>query len=156
MESLPLLLVDCTMGKLARWLRLAGIDTALDQRPPDALRLRQISDIEHRTILTRSRDVFQKNGPDRSVLIGFNAPMEQARQVMQHFEIRRHALKPLSRCAECNVMLSPQPKDAILGLVPDYVWQQHELFLRCSQCRRIYWPGTHAHRSKHLIDQWFL
>jgi uncharacterized protein with PIN domain len=156
MERLPPLLIDCTMAKLARWLRLAGFDTALDSGPPDASRLGQMSDAQQRIILTRSKDVFQKIGPGRCVLIGFNVPMAQARQVMQRFKIQRHALKPLSRCAQCNVMLTVQPKDAALGLVPDYVWQHHERFFRCPQCERIYWPGTHADRTKSLIDRWFL
>ncbi|MBI5064199.1 MAG: hypothetical protein HZB87_12255 [Desulfatitalea sp.] len=44
---------------------------------------------------------------------------------------------------------------ATLGRVPDYVWQRHGEFKTCPQCRRVYWPGSHAQRWRNQIIRWF-
>ncbi|MGD8835120.1 MAG: Mut7-C RNAse domain-containing protein [Desulfobacteraceae bacterium] len=152
----PNFLTDSTLGKLAKWLRLAGLDTKLDRSKPSLLRLKQIADRDHRVILTRTKAISGKMRPHECLFIRFNNPMDQARQVMRHFQIRKKDLPTLSRCAICNHPLSPQSHDAMFGCVPAYIWQRHDQFMMCMQCSRIYWPGTHTLRTSAIIDQWFI
>jgi uncharacterized protein with PIN domain len=39
--------------------------------------------------------------------------------------------------------------------VPDYIWETHDAFNQCPQCKRIYWSGSHAERSRELIGSIF-
>lgn len=153
--ELPLLLADSTLGKLAKWLRLAGMDTRLDPATPDFTRLERISAMEHRVTLTRTKSVFHRMEPSRCLFIHSNHVMDQARQVIDDFHIQRQQLPVLSRCASCNHPLTQMPINDLRGAVPDFILQQNERFMSCPQCQRIYWPGTHATRIKSIIDDWF-
>ena len=151
----PNFITDSTLGKLAKWLRLAGLDTKLDRSKPNIFRLKHIANRDHRVILTRTKAVSGKMRPHQCLFIRFDNPMDQARQVMQHFQFRRRDLSTLSRCAICNHPLSTTSHDAVFGHVPAYIWQRYDQLMMCMQCNRIYWPGTHWQRTNSIIDQWF-
>ncbi len=152
---LPRLLADATLGRLSKWLRMAGIDVAWDPSIPDAIRLKRLADANRRWVLTRSRKVFEALGPDRCLLVKPDEALEQVLQVIQHFGITRDDLRPLSRCTLCNRQMSEVSKPSIVGQVPDYVWQQHEQFMTCFTCQRIYWRGSHTRRIHAMFDHWF-
>ncbi|MEJ2155776.1 MAG: Mut7-C RNAse domain-containing protein [Desulfobacteraceae bacterium] len=153
--SLPSIRTDATLGRLCKWLRMMGIDAEWDTATPDPERLKLLTDIDQRWVLTRSRRVFEKLGPNRSLLLRPNSPLDQMRQVIRHFKIERNDLQPLSRCSRCNHPMSETAKPNIIGRIPDYVWQRHDRFMSCSRCRRIYWPGSHVQRIQLMMDQWF-
>jgi uncharacterized protein with PIN domain len=48
-------------------------------------------------------------------------------------------------------VLEPRRKDEVAGLVPEFVWSQHQAFWRCPDCGRIYWPGTHRQRMEEAL-----
>lgn len=152
---LPHMLADATLGRLCKWLRMAGIDTRWDAAAPDPERLKQLAGDDRRWVLTRCRRVSDSLGSNRCLLVRSSAPLDQIRQVIQHFRIERSDLRPLSRCSRCNVRMSEAAKQTIMGRIPDYVWQSHDRFMCCSRCRRIYWPGSHAQRFHLMIDLWF-
>jgi uncharacterized protein len=154
-ENLPSMLADATLGRLCKWLRMTGIDTEWDTAAPDPDRLKRLSADDRRWVLTRSRNIFEKLGLNRSLLLDFNDPQDQIRQVLRHFRIERSDLRPLSRCSRCNKQLSRTAKQNVIGQIPDYVWQRHDHFMRCSRCGRIYWPGSHTRRIHWMIDQWY-
>jgi len=153
--NLPAFVVECTLGKLAKWLRLGGFDTLFDIRPPDHRRLAKYAQTQNRLILSRTQKVIRHLETDKGLLIQFNAPIDQLRQVMRHFNIQRRDLRPLSRCSQCNYPLRAADQENLRGAVPDYIRQQHEKFLMCPQCHRVYWPGTHGARMLAFIDRWF-
>jgi len=148
-------LTDSTLGRLAKWMRLAGLDTLMDASTPHPQRLKRISEVDNRWILTRTQKVFQALGRKRCLFIESNAPVDQVRQVMRHFKISRAALQPLSRCLRCNQELIPMEKESLLGRIPEHIWHQHDRFMTCSECQQVYWPGTHTGRVMALIDRWF-
>lgn len=151
----PAFVAESTLGKLAKWLRLAGFDTLYDTLPPDWQRLRAYADAEHRVVLSRTRRVIGRLKADQGLLIQFDAPIEQMRQVIRYFNIRRRDLRPLSRCSRCNNRLRPADETHIQNAVPDFVRQRHMRFMMCAQCGRIYWPGTHSSRMVDLFQRWF-
>ena len=55
---------------------------------------------------------------------------------------------PLTRCTECNELLTSIKKEDARDCVPTYVYESNSNFLQCIQCGRIYWPGTHVKRMK--------
>jgi uncharacterized protein with PIN domain len=154
-RELPTLIADATLGRLAKWLRLAGIDTLWDPYKPDVNKLLRISSIEHRVVLTRTTSVFLKLGMDRCRFIQSNDVMKQVRQVIDDFQIHHRHLRILTICANCNHLLSQIGGNDVRGYVPDYILMHHEKLMTCNKCRRIYWPGSHVSRINSIIEGWF-
>jgi uncharacterized protein with PIN domain len=74
---------------------------------------------------------------------------EQLRQVAAAVPIGGAPL--LRRCLDCNRVLDEVPRERAEGRVPPFVYQQHERFLACAGCGRLYWPATHrAHMLREL------
>jgi len=153
--KLPAFVAECTLGKLAKWLRLAGFDTLYDSTPPDFRRLMRLGHPRNYVVLSRTQSVIRHLEATQGVLIQFDDPIDQVRQVIRHFNIRRSDLMPLSRCSYCNRLLRPANQESLQSAVPDYVRQRHERFRMCDQCQRVYWPGTHGARMLALIERWF-
>jgi uncharacterized protein len=126
------------LGRLARWLRLMGYDTAYWRTGSDeelAIAARQ----DGRLIITRDRQLAGRRGV-QALLIHAETLNEQIAEV-------RAALgsdpQPFGRCPECNSPLVALPHAEAHGLVPPYVWETQTAFERCTGCGRIYWKGTH-------------
>lgn len=151
----PDFVAESTLGKLAKWLRLAGFDTLYDTLPPDWRRLRACADAEQRIVLSRTRRVIARLDPARGLLIQFDAPIDQMRQVIKYFDIRQSDLEPLSRCSRCNNRLRPAAESHLQNAVPDFIRQHHVRLMMCAQCGRIYWPGSHRSRMADLFHRWF-
>lgn len=148
MSEEPLrLLADGMLGRLARWLRLLGYDTAYEANADD-LDLARRARAEGRVLLTRDRALAGRRGL-RTLLIASERLEEQVHQV-------RQALGPppspaLSRCSLCNLPLTPVEPEEIADQVPPYVLQTQERFSRCPGCGRVYWAGTHvAHMRQQM------
>jgi len=47
------------------------------------------------------------------------------------------------RCIECNTPLEDIAKEKIKTKVPEYVYQTQSTFKQCTNCRKIFWKGTH-------------
>jgi uncharacterized protein with PIN domain len=127
------------LGKLAKWLRLLGYDTAYDNVASDAELARQAR-AEGRVLLTRDRELSKRRGL-RTLLIESEVLEEQVREVQEHLSSPPHP--PLSRCAVCNSVLETVPPAQIADHVPPYVLRTHDEFRRCAGCGRVYWPGSH-------------
>jgi uncharacterized protein with PIN domain len=142
-------LADNMLGRLATWLRLLGYDTSYLPSADDHA-LARIARAEERILLTRDVELTRRRGV-RYVLIESERVEEQLRQVQNSLNLS--ARRAFSRCAECNVALSPVGKEFVRDAVPPYVWQTQEHFLHCPICKRVYWRGTHwAHMLAQIED----
>jgi uncharacterized protein with PIN domain len=132
-------LVDRTAGRLARWLRILGLDTeymATCDTSAIARRARQ----EGRTAVTRNRALSDRLGAE-CILLESEHLEDQIRQVVG--EVGFENLAPFSRCNACNERLRPVPRESVRGRVPAYVYDNHQEFSVCPVCGRYYWQGTH-------------
>ncbi len=77
----PRFLADAMLGRLARWLRVLGLDTAYDPAVPDSL-LVSWARAEERILLTRDRALLAELGPLPALLVGPDAPLLQLREVV--------------------------------------------------------------------------
>ncbi len=147
------LLADGMLGRLARWLRLLGYDTAYDNHAADA-ELARRARAEGRILLTRDRELARRRGL-RALLIQAESLEEQVQEVQNALGPPPHPA--LSRCAVCNAELEPVAPHEIADRVPPYVLRTQTEFHRCPGCGRIYWPGTHLRRMQeqleHLIEE---
>ncbi len=126
------------LGRLAKWLRLAGYDAAYWRDGSDEA-LIAAAQAEARLIITRDRQLAGRRRV-HAVLITAEGLDEQIA------EVRAAAggdPSPCARCPECNGRLADLAHADARGLVPPYVWQTQTEFHRCPECGRIYWKGTH-------------
>lgn len=139
-------MADAMLGRLARWLRILGYDTAYDKAITDeALIERAIR--EDRWLLTRDRNLaLRRLLRGRHTLILSDDVEGQLRQLHRDLKIDLDlTYQQAYRCADCNVVLTPISHADAAPLVPPFVAQQYREFLQCPHCCRLFWPGTHWH-----------
>lgn len=144
---------ESTLGRLVKWLRLAGFDTVCEPGIPDARKLANHLG-QGRIVLTRTERIYKALNSGQVLLIKDNNVGDQFRQVIQSEGIKPASLEPFMRCSICNQILEPVGRDTARGLVPDYIWQTAAVFKRCKGCFRIYWPGSHARRVLLQLENW--
>jgi uncharacterized protein with PIN domain len=145
-------IADIMVGKLARYLRMAGYDVLYKNTATDDEIIKEALKTG-RTVLTRdslmlTRKEF-KNGRIKHLLIRDDRLKKQLEQVQSEFGL---SLKPnLIRCLECNSKLVKVKKEDIKNKVPPYVYKTHQNFLYCRKCDKYYWRGTHYHNIKNTF-----
>jgi hypothetical protein len=147
----PRFLADAMLGRLARWLRLLGFDTAFDAGISDAEIARRAFD-EGRVVLTRDRALPEQWRLPRVLVLQSERSSEQLRELAAVFPLRS-AARLFSRCSRCNSPLEETAAEAVAGKVPQRILAQRPLFQRCSACGRVYWEGSHAARIRRALDQ---
>ncbi len=147
--------VDSNVGKLARWLRIAGFDT-LFFRDIEDNRLVRVALDEKRVLLTRDTHILERrvaaSGRLKVLLIEDDDVKKQLRQVVTTLDLAGE-VSPFTRCLQCNDPLLPREKDDVRALVPTYVFRTQEQYMQCPACQRIYWRGTHWEKmSRELVE----
>lgn len=139
-------IADVHLGALARHLRLLGIDVAYKHDIDDD-RLIGMMLAENRALLTRDRRLLMRSIVRHGYCPRSDDPEEQTREVLRRFSVSgppgRQAM--MSRCLRCNGILREIPKREVLA---DLAGEPRTLryyndFLRCPDCGRIYWRGSH-------------
>jgi uncharacterized protein with PIN domain len=144
-------LADAMLGRLARWLRLLGFDTAYDAAIADEDVARRALD-EQRIVLTRDRALPEEWRLPRVVVLRSEATAEQLRELARHFPLRA-AARPFTRCSRCNAPLEHVAADAVAAHVPPRIVATQARFLRCRGCGHVYWEGSHVARIRRALDQ---
>jgi uncharacterized protein with PIN domain len=142
---------DAMLGRLARWLRILGYDTAYEKVITDDVLIERVVR-EHRWLLTRDRHLtLRKLLRSRHTLIASDLVEGQLRQLYRDLMIDLDMNQQRDyRCADCNVVLMSISPEVAAPLVPPFVAQQYQTFLQCPQCRKVFWPGTHW---EHILDR---
>lgn len=140
----PAFFADAMLGRLARWLRMLGYDTAYEKVISDESLIAGVL-TEHRWLLTRDRYLVQRKVVrDRQTLIVSDHLQDQLRQLRSELHIKLDlGDRTASRCAACNNILIVIPHEEAALTVPTYVASSHTRFAQCPNCGHIYWPGTH-------------
>jgi len=133
------LLLDGMLGRLAKWLRLLGYDTAYFPDLDDN-ELVRLARAQGRVLLTRDRELTRRRGLN-CLLVESDRLEEQIQQVISELDLETE--RPFSRCPVCNTPLQKVEKSLVKERVPPYVFRTQENFSLCPECNRIYWQGTH-------------
>jgi len=144
-------IADGMLGKLARWLRLAGYDTLYFNIPNKIFLIRKAKE-ENRIILTRDTKFFSQN-KEITVFIENEDFLNQLKEVKNKLNLDFNENKFFIRCSLCNIILGKKEKEEIKSLVPEYVFQTHEKFSQCSVCKRVYWEGDHWKKIKEVFSK---
>lgn len=137
----PALFVDAMLGRLARWLRLAGYDTAFWRAGADEELIAAARE-QGRLIVTKDRALAGRRGVD-AVRIDSETLDGQIAEARAALARRGPVPEPFTRCSACNGPVELLSRAAAEGLVPPYVWHTQREFRRCAACGRVYWKGTH-------------
>jgi len=147
---------DGHLGKLARNLRLLGLDTEYEQDADDR-RLLGIMGAENRALLTRDRRLLMHSIVRHGYCPRTGEPEQQTREVLFRFGLGADSghLAPYTRCLRCNALLQPVSKSAVVDLLSDepLTLRYYHEFRRCTGCGRVYWAGTHFGKLAARLDR---
>jgi len=138
------------LGRLAKWLRILGIDAEYTREGTNSSVIIQALR-EGRMILTRNHHLPASRGI-RIIILQQESIKEQLAEALQSLGIALESAQMFTRCTVCNTGLEPIEKNAAQDKVPQYVFETQNEFFTCPQCSRIYWRGTHWGNVRELLD----
>jgi len=146
----PRFLCDAMVGKLARYLRLCGLDAAYAREAEDEWLAEQAARTG-RVLLTRDRPLLA--ACERRGIAAFEPPGDepaaQFAAVLKRFGLSAEGARP--RCLHCNAPVFEVRREEALGKVPPYTYLTHRRFSACSCCGRITWEGSHLERFERVV-----
>jgi uncharacterized protein len=141
---------DGHLGRLAAYLRMAGLDTVYGNEYGDA-EVARISANEGRVLLTRDRGLLKRNVVTRGYWVRATNPREQLAEVIGRFDLWK-SLAPFQRCVHCNTLLQPVQKEVVSHRLLPETLRYFDEFSTCPACDRIYWKGSHYRRMQSLFE----
>ena len=144
-------IVDCMLGKLAKWLKILGFDTVYFSKIEDS-DLLALAQKEGRVLLSRDNGLIEKSWDIKTLFIESEDWSPQVEQVLNEFVLWQE-VRPYSRCIECNVELKDLPKRRAKNLVAPFVYERASSFAICPRCDRVFWKGTHHQDMEFKIEE---
>ena len=142
-------IADVHLGTLARNLRLLGFDT-LWERDLDDEAIIGIAHDDERIILTRDTGILKNGRVTHGYWVRSTDPEEQLEEVVAAIDLAG-AVRPYTRCMECNGELEQVERQDVARSVPLQVFLVYRDFRRCQRCHRIYWRGSHLKRLDSIV-----
>jgi uncharacterized protein with PIN domain len=142
----PRFAADAMLGRLARWLRALGFDTAYDSAIADPVLVQMAAD-EGRILLTRDRHLLRELRPARALEVRHDDPLEQLRDVVAELELPGPAAM-FSRCLLCNTRLEELGEAETRALAAELDYAPPPPVRRCPRCDKLYWEGSHSRRMR--------
>ncbi len=132
---------DAMLGRLAKWLRILGFDV-LYYPDIDDREIVRIAREQERTILTRDTQLTKRKGLPGVIFIEKDDVLDQLRQITALLDFRQADFS--GRCVICNGLLDEVPqKEEVRDLVPEFIYLNFPRFMRCRECGKVYWEGSH-------------
>ncbi len=154
--SKPRFYCDAMLGRLARWLRALGFDTAFDAGITDTDLVRRAWE-EERWILTCDRRLQEEWRVSGCLVLRGEEPLTRLEEVLSHFGVEEPKCV-FTRCLECNQVLEAIDANGVERVevqVPERVRRTHQEFSYCPGCGRIYWEGSHTRRMRRRLEEFF-
>ena len=145
--------LDGHLGRLARYLRTLGFDSAYEPHAADP-ELARVSASEGRILLTRDRGLLKRSIVRLGYLVRPDDPRRQLDQVVARYDLAARA-RPFSRCVRCNGDIEPVARAEVeerLAGEPRTL-RYFDSFGRCGGCGAIYWSGSHYERMSRLVGE---
>lgn len=143
--------LDCHLGRLARYLRQFGFDTLYRNDYTDD-ELAHTSATEHRILLTRDRSLLKRSIITHGYFVREYDPRKQLDEVIRRFDLKTQIV-PFGRCTRCNGKVEEVDKQLIQHLLEPKTRQYFDTFWQCTGCGQIYWEGSHVKHMIRLTDE---
>jgi uncharacterized protein with PIN domain len=137
-------IADAHLGRLARYLRFAGLDTLWHNAWNDA-ELVALAAAEERIVLTRDRALLMHRDVHAGCWVRDAQPLAQLADVARRYSLPLSEPGP-SRCLECNAVPLPVPKAEVQDALLPNTRACFDAFWRCPGCARVFWRGSHWRR----------
>ena len=147
----PRFILDNHLGRLAVYLRMLGFDCLYRNDFQDE-ELARVASEQNRILLTRDRRLLMRNQVTRGYWLRSKAPQVQLDEVVRRYDLTTRA-SPFRRCMRCNGLLQPVEKEVVLDRLQPLTRQYFDDFRMCTDCRQIYWKGSHYEHMQRLIEQ---
>ena len=147
------LLCDEMLSGVGRWLRAAGYDVAIVEAGAHDDHLLARAAAEDRVVLTCDRRLAARAGAAVAVVVLRTQNADgAARELRERLGIDwLHA--PFTRCLRDNATLVPADEEDVTKL-PATARRAEGPVMRCPECDRIYWPGSHVRRMRARLAKW--
>jgi uncharacterized protein with PIN domain len=147
----PRFVLDGHLGKLTRYLRLLGFDSVCDVVWIDH-ELVETSIREARVLLTRDIGLLMHGTLTRGYFVRATDPRQQLTEVARRFDLMA-AVDAFTRCTACNGELRAVEKEEIADRLLPGTRQHYDDFRRCTDCKRIYWKGSHHTQLQEIVNR---
>jgi hypothetical protein len=147
----PRFVADVMLGRLAKWLRIAGFDVLYSNRYSDD-ELAELARSHGRILLSRDTRLLIRRSVSRFVFLESDRIQDQIRQVFRLTATTR-LTSLFSRCLTCNEPLAEVSRENVRELVPPFVYETQQLFKSCPRCRKVYWAGTHRPAVVRVLEK---
>jgi uncharacterized protein len=147
----PKFILDVHLGKLAKLMRILGIDTFYQNNFEDK-EIVKLS-LEHkRSILTRDIGLLKRKEVNHGYFVRNRKAEEQVLEVIERFQLKK-IIKPFTRCIECNAILYEVKKENVVERLPQKVKNYLNEFYICKNCDKIFWKGTHYQKMSKMLER---
>ncbi len=143
--------LDCHLGRLARYLRQFGFDTLYRNDYTDD-ELARTSAEQNRILLTRDRSLLKRSIITHGYFIREFDPRKQLDEVVRRFDLRDQIV-PFGRCTRCNGSVELVNKQDIVDQLEPKTRLYYDTFWQCTSCDQIYWEGSHVKHMIKLTDE---
>jgi uncharacterized protein with PIN domain len=144
-------IADAMLGRLAKWLRILGFDI-LYYPDIDDRQIIRIAREQERIVITRDTRLLKKKGLKDYIFIESDDIFRQLSEIKGRLNF--HKAAPSGRCIICNgALLKVSDKKEIKEYVPDFIYHNNSDFLKCGNCGKVYWEGTHKKKIKEKITE---
>ncbi len=147
----PKFVLDVHLGRLARYLRLAGFDTVYENSFDDN-EIIAIANSQKRIILTRDLGILKNDHVTHGYFVRSDDPRMQIREVINYFSLHKLA-KPFSRCTRCNGKVRQITRKEAESKVSKRTFMYYRRFYVCTSCGKIYWEGSHVGRMQKFLRE---
>jgi len=144
-------LCDEMLGRLARYLRAAGYDTALAQGGMQDAALLQMAHAERRHFLTRDQRVAEHLAARDVAFLLTSGDLTAMATALRTGLGVNWLHRPFTRCLVDNTLLTPVATTDHARLPPDV---RAVDALCCPVCERVYWEGSHHRRILARLRDW--
>ncbi len=159
--------VDAMLGKFGKILRILGFDTLI--APPELSDTEILEQclFENRYLVTNDRLFHSRmknrtnadGSESKSLLLDSTADQKDQLDIFfKFFAIDKsfidleHPENFLTRCTNCNGKLQEITKEEVKDKVNNGTYENHEHFWICSDCKNIYWIGSHWKNIKASLE----
>jgi uncharacterized protein len=149
-RSVRAFVADGHLGKLARDLRLLGVDVSY-RHDADDRELLATMVRENRALLTRDRPLLMHRVVSSGYYPRSQFSTEQTVEVIHRFGLLE-VLAPFSRCLRCNGLLAVTPKQAVIDKLEPLTRLYYNEFQQCSRCGQTYWRGSHLEKLEKRVE----
>ncbi|MCX5816743.1 MAG: hypothetical protein NTX75_10980 [Proteobacteria bacterium] len=140
---------DAMLGKLAKYLRMLGLDTVFITKTDY---LNNFKNEPEKPIFLTRRSIGSMPY-DTCISIKSEHVDEQLREIRDLIKPFIHEDMLMSRCIRCNMPLDDAKKIEIEQFVPEYVFHHYDKFKACPSCKKVYWKGSHTEHMTEWMEE---